>query len=293
MITFLLLKSHQNLTSNANQQFHWRVVPKQRFSTALFWCRRILGTILGPSEAISGPSPQREPYLADFPVPPVSPLFLTSMLYNEVSQEHSSFLTIVIYSSAYSSFHSFSICFIDRNVHPRCPLSPSLSMDVIQVYAVAAGGTIFIFILINLLPYLASLWKHISLFTLKHLTYPYLLHRHRFIGPWSRAEVLIQVVYLTVNIFCLSFRVSGVAKTGSRAGTLSLVNMIPLFAGPSFSFAADRLGVPLKVYRYAHRSAGFITFTLVLIHVLSVVSQGSFSLRLSQHLFAVIVSPLT
>ncbi len=105
-------------------------------------------------------------------------------------------------------------------------------------------------------------------------------------------EILIQVVYLTINIFCLSFRVSDVAKAGTRAGTLSLVNMIPLFAGPSFGFLADRLGVPLKVYRRAHRSAGFMTFTLVLLHVLAVVSQGSFSLGQPQHLFAVIVSPL-
>ena len=158
------------------------------------------------------------------------------------------------------------------------------------MYAVAAGGTLSIFVLLNLLPYLAPLWKHISLFTSKHLTYPYVLHRHRLIGPWSRFEFLLQVVYLTINIFCLSFRLSGVAKAGTRAGNLSLVNMIPLFAGPSFSFLADRLGIPLKVYRCAHRSAGLMTVVLVLIHVLSIVSQGSFLLSQPQHLFAVIVS---
>ena len=166
-------------------------------------------------------------------------------------------------------------------------------MDIIQAYAVAASGILFAFFLINLLPYLAPLWKHISLFTLKHLIYPYLLHRHRFIGPCSRAELLTQAIYLTANLFCLSFRVSGAAKAGIRAGTLSLVNMIPLFTGPSLSFLADRLGVSLQVYRCVHRSAGFMTVTLVLIHVLSVVSQGSFSLSPPQHLFAVIVSPLT
>lgn len=113
----------------------------------------------------------------------------------------------------------FSLYLIDGNAHALYPLPPSLSMDVIQVYAIAAGGTISIFVLINLLPYLASLWKYISLFTLKHLTYLYLLHRYRFIGPWSRAEILIQAVYLTVNIFYLNFRVSGVVKTGNRVGT--------------------------------------------------------------------------
>lgn len=175
--------------------------------------------------------------------------------------------------------------------HAPSPALPRLSMDITQVYAVAAGGILFVFVLINLLPYLASLWKHISLFTSKHLTYPYLLHRHRFIGPWSRAEVLTQAIYLTVNIFCLSFKVSDKAKAGLRAGTLSLINMIPLFAGPSLSFLADRLGVPLQLYRCAHRSAGLMSFALVLIHVLSVVAQkGSFPLGQPQHLFAVIAS---
>ena len=47
------------------------------------------------------------------------------------------------------------------------------------------------------------------------------------------------------------------------------------------------------VCRCAHHSAGLMTFALVLIHVLSVESQGSVSSSRPQHLFAVIESPLT
>jgi hypothetical protein len=143
-------------------------------------------------------------------------------------------------------------------------------MDITQAYALAAGGTFSILLLINLLPYIKPSVTH---FTSKHLTYLCLLHRHRLSGPWSRADVLVQLIYLTVNVFCLSFRVSDFSKAGLRAGTLSLVNMIPLFAGPHLGFLADMLGVPLKVYRLAHHSAGLMSFLLMPVHVLSVVAR--------------------
>ena len=166
-------------------------------------------------------------------------------------------------------------------------------MNIIQVYAVVADDILFAFFLINLLSYLASLWKHISLFTLKHLIYLYFLYRHRFIDSYSRAELLTQAIYLTANLFYLSFRVSSATKTNIRVETLSLVNMISLFTSPSLSFLIDRLGVFLQIYRCAYHSVDFITITLVLIHVLFVVSQESFLLSSPQHLFAVIVSSLT
>jgi hypothetical protein len=35
----------------------------------------------------------------------------------------------------------------------------------------------------------------------KHFTYPYLLHQHRILGPWTRGGVAIQLMYLAVNLF--------------------------------------------------------------------------------------------
>lgn len=40
--------------------------------------------------------------------------------------------------------------------------------------------------------------------------------------------------------------------------------MIPLFAGPHLSFMADILGFRLGMYRRVHRSAGVMTFTVLL-----------------------------
>lgn len=40
---------------------------------------------------------------------------------------------------------------------------------------------------------------------LKHIIYPYILRRHRYIGPWTRGGVIIHLFYITVILFCTSF----------------------------------------------------------------------------------------
>jgi ferric-chelate reductase len=170
-------------------------------------------------------------------------------------------------------------------------------MDAIQIYAIAAGATLSIFAILHLLPSLIPLFTRVSLFVSKHFTYPYLLHRHRILGPWSRAGVVIQLAYLAVNLFCVSvvelswngLRTANFSDAGRRAGTLAEVNMIPLLAGPHLSFLADRLGLSLKAIRGVHRSAGWVTAALVLLHAMAAASDGPFPLNVSQNLYAVVV----
>jgi hypothetical protein len=142
-------------------------------------------------------------------------------------------------------------------------------MDITQAYALAAGGIAFPFPCANLFSYLPGFGHYVCLFMSKHLTYPYILNRHALLGPWSRADLLIQLVYLATNIFCLSFRVADISSAGLRAGTLSLINLIPLLSGPHLSFLADLLGIQLSTYRNVHRSAGFTAFALATFHVLT------------------------
>ena len=164
-------------------------------------------------------------------------------------------------------------------------------MEITQAYAVAASSIVMFSILANALPSITRFLKFISSFASQHLTYPYFLSRHRFLGPWTRGDVLIQLIYITGNVFCLSFRASTVSQAGFRAGTLSLINVVPLFAGPHLSFLADVLGVFVITYRHAHRSAGLMSFCLVLFHVLvAVVGQGASSIATGKPLFGVIVS---
>lgn len=179
----------------------------------------------------------------------------------------------------------------------------SLTMDLTQEYAVAAGGIFFLFFIAKLIPHVMPLIEYISESASKHLTYPYLLNRHRYLGPWSRAHVLVQVIYITTNVFCLifenpfsrlSFKILTVTKAGLRAGTMSLVNMIPLFAGPRFGLLADCLGMSLMTVRRIHRSAGIMSLAHAVFHVLVyLAARPSFALSLPKNLFAAIVSVLS
>ena len=164
-------------------------------------------------------------------------------------------------------------------------------MNVPQVYAIAAGG-VFVLLLIFKSGSAVQQGCHaLAVFVAKHLTYPFLIRRRRLLGPSSRADVLLQVVYLTINIFCLTFRVSSVKEAGARAGTLAMINMAPLFFGFHLSFLADILGISLSNFRRIHRMMGWMSLLLGLVHALVVVhGDPSFLRDMPKNLYAVIVS---
>ena len=165
------------------------------------------------------------------------------------------------------------------------------SIDSTEGYAIAVGGILLILVLVESLPHLSGLLGVVYLWISKHLVYPYALKRYRGIGPWSRATVLIQLAYVTVNVFCLGFRTSSLPNAGVRAGNLSLVNLVPVFAGPHHSFLADRIGLSLSSLRRVHRSASLMSFSLALFHVLvAVANRTPFPLSRSGNLFTIIVS---
>ena len=124
-------------------------------------------------------------------------------------------------------------------------------MDVTLGYAIAAGGVLFIPVFINLLPrlsYLSSFAPSCLRWTLKYLTYVYLVRRHQFLGPWTLADVIIQLVYIGGNSFCLGFRVSSIVLASVQASNLLLINLITLFLGLHLSFLADTLSVSLSTF---------------------------------------------
>jgi hypothetical protein len=168
-------------------------------------------------------------------------------------------------------------------------------MDITLGYAIAVGGVLIILALFNhlgLLSWLLDLVSWARPFcnqAFRYLAYPYLVRRHRFWGPWTLGDLIIQLVYIGSNSFCLGFR-ANIAQAGLRAGTLSVVNLIPLFLGPHLSFLADILGVSLNTFRYMHRSAALMSSGLVLFHALTVISRTAFALHGAKNRSAVVVS---
>jgi hypothetical protein len=163
-------------------------------------------------------------------------------------------------------------------------------MEITQLYAIAAGGILLFLVLINIRPYVEAFLRAVSLPVSKHLTYPRIIHRCRYFGPWSRADVIIQLFYIAVNMFCVGFRVPNISTAGLRAANLSLINMVPNYAGSHLGFLADILGIPLSAYQRIHRSSGVMSVLLLLFHVLTILgSRTPFPLPVTENLWGLIV----
>ena len=164
-------------------------------------------------------------------------------------------------------------------------------MDLITVYAIAAGGIFVTLFLMRVASSLISLTSIIYVMASKHLTYPYLLNRHQILGPWTRANVLLYLAYGVVNIFCIVFRVTSATGVSRRAGTLSLINMAFLFPTMNLSLLGDILGISLKACRRIHRAVGWTATALLSLHILiaTVVQQKKFSLHGPGNISALIV----
>ncbi len=164
-------------------------------------------------------------------------------------------------------------------------------MDVPLNYAIAAGGSIVLLLFIHSVTRLTRFLRPCRTLIRKYFLLLTLVGRHRFFGPWTVAQVSLQVVYLVANIFCASFRVSTVKEASVRAGHLSLFNIMPAYFGFHLSFICDLLGVSLATYRVFHASTGTISVLLGLLHVLIyATSKPSFNVGQLWQMFGLIVS---
>ncbi|KAJ5369940.1 rerric reductase like transmembrane component [Penicillium cataractarum] len=163
-------------------------------------------------------------------------------------------------------------------------------MDLLLYYAILVGGFFTTLILIRIASHLKDPANSLSVFVSKHLIYPNLVGRHQLCGPWSRAQVLLCLLYIVINFFFLTFRVSTVMIAGRRAGTLSVINMGLLFPTTHLSFFADMLGISQIACRQIHRFVGWLALVLLSFHItVAMAKQGqTWSLRDEENLFAVV-----
>ena len=141
-------------------------------------------------------------------------------------------------------------------------------MDAIRVYAASLGG-IFLLLALTRGAYLA----HGALSALvrcgeKHLLYPYLIRRLRWIGPWSRGGVLCVMFFVGVNIFLVIYPSTVIESAVRRAGLIAFINAMPLFSFFHFALGADVLNVSLSTYKYIHRLAALTAVLFCGIHII-------------------------
>ncbi len=154
-------------------------------------------------------------------------------------------------------------------------------VDVTQFYGVAASGSVILLIAIRSFIRSRPFLVYCGALLRKFILYPRLFRRHYFFGPWTYALVVIQLLYFGANLYCI---VSNTSESGTRAGHLSLINMVPAYFGFHLSFASDLLGISLSKYRILHASTGCISILFGLLHALIHVSS------IKKQLFGLIVT---
>ena len=170
-------------------------------------------------------------------------------------------------------------------------------MEITQIYAVAGSCLFICLLLFNIRPLaqrflntVVRLLKTLIRLRTKYLDYPFLFHRHWFTSPWSRAAILAEICFLSINLFCLLFGIETINSAGLRAANLSLINIFPAFAGPHLGFLADIFGISFTTYCSIHRSTAVMSCILLLFHISIMLTSKAFPLSESENLWGVIVS---
>ncbi len=159
-----------------------------------------------------------------------------------------------------------------------------------QFYAIAAGGCIALLFIVHTLIRLSWLCKPCGALLRKYFLHPLLLRRHGLLGPWTRAQVAFALIYFAANAFCTCFRVSTASDVATRAGHLSLINMVPAYFGFHLSFICTLLGVSLPRYRLFHASTGTMSIILGVLHaIIDTAGKPSLGTRGSGQAFKLIV----
>lgn len=164
-------------------------------------------------------------------------------------------------------------------------------MDSSAIYAIAAGGIFVGLFLTRTLSIFTSWMDLFCVLLSRHLTLPFVIHRYRFWGPWTRAGVFLHLSYAAINIFLVFFRIKSLTGAGRRAGELALVNLIFPLSAIHLSYLADFLGIRRSTCCGIHRATGWMAVALLSFHIsVAVQAQGfTFPLHELQNLFTMLV----
>jgi hypothetical protein len=111
-------------------------------------------------------------------------------------------------------------------------------------------------------------------FLVRRLVYPHLFPRMPFVGTATRLQVLTAFLFLLTNTLLTT--IGSRSATGSRAATMSVINLIPLFCGPRLSMVTKLLGISLRGSVGVHQLAGRTAIAQMLLHVLLLIGSASF-----------------
>ncbi|KAJ5183238.1 hypothetical protein N7492_000854 [Penicillium capsulatum] len=165
-------------------------------------------------------------------------------------------------------------------------------MDIVTIYAIAAGGIFVAFFFIQTLSSVTIWADFFRVFVSRHLMLPFVIRRHRLWGPWNRAGMLLHLTYVAVNLLLIFFKIKSLVGAGRRAGELALVNLVFPLSAIHLSYLADLLGITWKTCRKIHRATGWMAVFLLSFHIIVAFQTQAFTfpLREVRNLFTLLAA---
>jgi len=162
-------------------------------------------------------------------------------------------------------------------------------MNALYIYTLVVAGAASTWAIYRTLLLIVHLCRtHLVTIALKRLLYPFILRRRRLFGPLTRLEALVHLLHWGATVACNVIGVSTTTQAGSRAGSLAIIHLIPLFFGSRLSFAADLLGITLRTYVHMHGSIGVMEILQTLVHVVLVIKSSAFDLQVAMQRYGFI-----
>lgn len=160
---------------------------------------------------------------------------------------------------------------------------------ILIVYSIASCSVVCILAYLNFRPQIRDLRERLRIPALRYLIYPRLI-RHRHFGYWSRADVMMQAIYLGVNVLCICYKATSISSTGLRAANLALIHVAVLYSTLSLGLVTNILGLKRVIARYLHVWVGAMVLILLAWHALAIAVSGKpVSLSKPENMWAVIV----
>lgn len=163
-------------------------------------------------------------------------------------------------------------------------------MNVTILYVIVACSILIMLMIFKSLSFIKCVFHALIILAVKHLIYSYFIQHHCLIKLWSHTDVLVQLIYFMITVFCMIFCVTSFKEAEVWAGTLLMINMTSLFFNLHLSFVTDVLEVSLSIYCHFHCMTGCMSSILSLVHALAAIhDKSSYSLHMHRNLYAVMI----
>lgn len=163
-------------------------------------------------------------------------------------------------------------------------------MDFLTIYSISLLGLPLAAItLIRVSRFMRAWLPLVYRAFLRYLLCRAITDRHRLLSPISRARLLSLTVLLGCVVAGSVVEVADLRSAAVRAGRLSILLSVPLFASSHFGGLSNALGTALARIKLLHTAIGWMALFEAVFHTAASTQDASSSLAQRKGLFGLIV----